>query len=53
MIHNAKYKGSRPCGFRQEDISSFPHINIGKTGHASLVTMFSTYQNNVNSFGRG
>ena len=30
MLH-AKYQGSRPCGFRQEDFLRFPYISLCKT----------------------
>ena len=28
MMLHAKYQGSRPCGFRQEDFSCVPYISL-------------------------
>ena len=28
MMLQTKYQGSRPCGFRQEDFFTFPHISV-------------------------
>ena len=53
-MHNTKYQGSRPCGFRKEDfLKNFPYINIGKTGHNPWWLCFLTNQKQFYNFGRG
>ena len=46
MLH-AKYQGSWPCGFRQEDFSCVPYISLYKAG------AFFAPRASFNKLGRG
>ena len=38
---DAKYQGTRPCGFRQEDFLRFPYIRLCKTSDLGAWPFFT------------
>ena len=53
MKLHTKYQGSRPCGFRQEDVSRFPYINLSKTFDPCGQAIFSRRGIIKKKLGRG
>ena len=49
MMLHTKYYGSRPSGFREEDVSCFPYVKHVTPG----VGLFLTPGYNFNKFGKG
>ena len=53
MLLSTKYQGSRPCGFRQEDVFMFPYISLYIKCDPSGQAHFWPQGHNLNKLGRG